>query len=263
MSRKQQAPLTPEQQAFAAEHHSVIYSFLRQRRLTDDYYYDIVVFGYIQAVRRYNEDEALQQYAFSTIAFNAMATALGNERRRERRQLHPLSLDYEDENGRKLYDFVPAPEFLPGLEEDGIMAEQYAVLLDVLTERQRTILSLKATGYTASEIAGMLGYNTAKAVGNAAYRARRVIRDAETARSERLKAKVDKRLGWNTPPDSFRAAEEYARRKLAILKSRNLGAAGYGEEYLVELTADTLRERQFSRRTIKTHEVRLYTAASV
>lgn len=143
------------------------------------------------------------------------------------------------------------------------MAEQYAVLLDVLTERQRTILSLKAAGYTASEIAGMLGYNTAKAVDNAAYRARRVIRDAETARSERLKAKVDKRLGWNTPPDSFRAAEEYARRKLAILKSRNLGAAGYGEEYLVELTADTLRERQFSRRTIKTHEVRLYTAASV
>ena len=135
------------------------------------------------------------------------------------------------------------------------MAEQYAVLLDVLTERQRTILSLKAAGYTASEIAGMLGYNTAKAVDNAAYRARRVIRDAETARSERLKAKVDKRLGWNTPPDSFRAAEEYARRKLAILKSRNLGAAGYGEEYLVELTADTLRERQFSRRTIKYFEV--------
>ena len=132
-----------------------------------------------------------------------------------------------------------------------------------LPERQRTILSLKAAGYTASEIAGMLGYNTAKAVDNAAYRARRVIRNAETARSERLKAKVDKRLGWNTPPDSFRAAEEYARRKLAILKSRNPGAAGYGEEYLVELTADTLRERQFSRRTIKTHETRLYTAASV
>ena len=261
MPRKQ-PPLTPEQQAFAAEHHSVIYSFLRHRRLPDDRY-DVVVFGYIRAVRRYNEDAALQQYAFSTIAFHAMATALGNERRRECRPLHPLSLDYEDENGREFYDFVPAPEHFPGQEEDGIIAEQYAGLLDVLTERQRTILSLKAAGYSSPEIAGMPGYNTAKAVDSAAHRARRAIRNAEAARSERLKAKVDRRLGWNTPPDSFRAAEEYARRKLAIYKSRNPGAAGYGEEYLVELTADTLRERQFSRHTIKTHEARLYAATSI
>ena len=64
MSRKQQAPLTPEQQAFAAEHHSVIYSFLRQRRLTDDYCYDIVVFGDVQAVGCQYADEATQQHAF-------------------------------------------------------------------------------------------------------------------------------------------------------------------------------------------------------
>lgn len=260
--RMKQAPLTPEQQVFAAEHHSVIYSFLRQRRLSDEHY-EIVVFGYIRAVRRYTEDNDLQQYAFSTIAFNAMRTELGNEQRKERRRLHSLSLDYEGEAGRELYDFVPAPELLPKLEEDGIIAEQYACLLDILTERQRTILSLKAAGYTATEIAGMLGYKTARSVYSAAYWARKAIRNAETARSERLKIKVDMRLGWNTPPDSFRAAEEYARRKLAILKSRNPGAAGYGEEYLVELTADTLRERQFSRRTIKTYEARLYAAASV
>lgn len=255
-----QAPLTPKQQVFAAEHHSVIYSFLRQRRLSDEHY-EIVVFGYIRAVRRYTEDEDLQQYAFSTIAFNAMRTELGNERRKKRRRLHPLSLDYEGEDGRELYDFVPAPENLHGLEEDSILAEQYVGLLDVLTEQQHTILSLKAAGYTAAEVAGMLGYNTARAVNSAAHRARMAIRNAEAARSARLKAKVDELLGWITPQDSFLAAEEYARRKLAIYKTRNPGAGYYNEDYLAKLTADTFRERQYSRSTIKAHEAMI--AASI
>lgn len=253
-------PLTPAQQTFASEHHSVIYSFLRQRRLSDEHY-EIVVFGYIRAVRRYTEDEDLQKYAFSTIAFNAMRTELGNERRKDRRRLHPLSLDYEGEDGRELYDFIPAPEQRLAPEEDGIIIAQYADLLDILTERQRTILTLKASGFTAAEIAGMLGYNTARAVDSAAHRARRAIRNAEAARSDQLKAQVDKLLGWITPLDSFHTAEEYARRKLAIYKTRNPGADYYNEDYLAKLTADTFRERQFSRCTIKAHEARL--AASI
>ena len=45
--------LTEEQRQFAAENHNLIYKYLWDRRLEIDDYYDIAVFGYLRAVKRY------------------------------------------------------------------------------------------------------------------------------------------------------------------------------------------------------------------
>ena len=45
--------LTDEQRQFAAENHNLIYKYLWDRRLEIDDYYDIAVFGYLRAVKRY------------------------------------------------------------------------------------------------------------------------------------------------------------------------------------------------------------------
>lgn len=45
--------LTDEQRQFAAENHNLIYTYLWDRRLEIDDYYDIAVFGYLRAVKRY------------------------------------------------------------------------------------------------------------------------------------------------------------------------------------------------------------------
>lgn len=39
-------PMTPAQQLFAEEHHNLVYAFLNEKKLPEDEYYDVVVFGY-------------------------------------------------------------------------------------------------------------------------------------------------------------------------------------------------------------------------
>lgn len=48
-------PMTPAQQLFAEEHHNLVYAFLNEKKLPEDEYYDVVVFGYLQAVMDYSQ----------------------------------------------------------------------------------------------------------------------------------------------------------------------------------------------------------------
>lgn len=67
--------------------------------------------------------------------------------------------------------------------------------------------------------------------------------------SSDLKAKVEKEVGAVLDPGFFDQAEQYARRKLDLCNERagrQYGEDGYGDEYLVLLTADTVREMAFS-----------------
>ncbi|WP_213951523.1 hypothetical protein [Tepidanaerobacter syntrophicus] len=68
-----------------------------------------------------------------------------------------------------------------------------------------------------------------------------------------LKARVEKEVGTEICPVIFQKAENYARRKLDLANERagrKYGEDGYGDEYLVLLTADTVREMAFSEYTI-------------
>lgn len=63
-----EVPLTDEQRDYAAEHHALVYKFLKDNHLPMDEFYDVVIFGYLRAVRRYLTEPALRQYKFTTIA---------------------------------------------------------------------------------------------------------------------------------------------------------------------------------------------------
>ena len=68
-----------------------------------------------------------------------------------------------------------------------------------------------------------------------------------------LKAMVEKEVGTEICPVFFQKAEKYARRKLDLVNERagrKYGEDGYGDEYLVLLTADTVREMAFSEYTL-------------
>ena len=41
-----EVPLNKEQQAFAADHHGLVYKFLNENRLPEDEFYDVIIFGY-------------------------------------------------------------------------------------------------------------------------------------------------------------------------------------------------------------------------
>lgn len=59
--------LTPEQQAFAEEHHGLLLDFMAKHSLGDDYY-DLLANRYLKVVVRYLSEEALRKYSFSTVA---------------------------------------------------------------------------------------------------------------------------------------------------------------------------------------------------
>ena len=51
-------PLTPEQQAFAEEHHGLLLDFMAKHSLGDDYY-DLLANRYLKVVVRYLSEEAV------------------------------------------------------------------------------------------------------------------------------------------------------------------------------------------------------------
>ena len=55
--------LTPEQQAFAEEHHGLLLDFMAKHSLGDDYY-DLLANRYLKVVVRYLSEEALRKYSF-------------------------------------------------------------------------------------------------------------------------------------------------------------------------------------------------------
>jgi len=148
--------LTPEQQRFATEHHTLVYTFLNDKKLREDDYYDIVVFGFLRAVRRYLEESHLQKYAFSTIAWSAMQTNLYNHHRcesRQKRKAQTVSLDtmaYDNDEILPFQEALSAPDpSILDFETELLMLE----LASRVSKREMDIVRMKANGYGTREIA--------------------------------------------------------------------------------------------------------------
>ena len=171
--------LTQEQREFAAENHEIVLSYLRGKRLDASEWYDVAVFGYLRAVRKYTERPELQIYAFSTIAGRAMDTEISNERKKQHRRIQPLSLDAPlTEDGLTLYDTISTPDFTEDKAEMSAACVSLLPLLQMLTEHQLEALTLKSNGYTRSQIGEALRI-TAKAADAAIARGRYKLRQAE------------------------------------------------------------------------------------
>ena len=139
-----EVPLTREQREFATKWHNLIYTFLNEKRLSEEDYYDIVVFGFLRAVKRYFTEPALQQYSFSTIAWKNMRSCLSDyfkSQSCQKRNGYTISLHtltYGDEPVR--------------LEE--VISE--LLLHDLArraTRQQMAVVHMRSAGYNVREIA--------------------------------------------------------------------------------------------------------------
>lgn len=92
-ARTQYAPLTSEEQEFAAENHYIVEQFLRQRRLPASEWYDIVIFRYLLSVKKWFATPDLHRWTFPAIAKQDMRSAVSNEYGRRKRQIRTISLD--------------------------------------------------------------------------------------------------------------------------------------------------------------------------
>ena len=147
--------LTKKQQKFAAEHHYVVDNFLRARRLSKDEYYDIVIFGFIRAVKKYFLRPELKQYAFSTIALWAMKSDLYNHYRkqgRKNRTANIVSLDSMayDSGDMSLAETIAAPDTMTDYFDTEILWNRIA---SNLPDDCVDIIRMKYDGYNNREIA--------------------------------------------------------------------------------------------------------------
>lgn len=149
-----EVPLTKEQQAFAADHHGLVYKFLNDNHLPEDEFYDVVIFGYLKAVRDYFSRDVLRQYSFSTIAWKAMTRNLSNHfktQARKKRNAEIVSIHI----GR-YPDGVPLEELLPAQDDLMRESEMRLLLHDLagrISNQQMHIVRMKGYGYGIREIA--------------------------------------------------------------------------------------------------------------
>jgi len=151
---KDAVSLNDEQRQFATENHNLVYAFLHEKGLPEDDFYDVVIFGYLQAVYEYTTRPQIQKYTFATIAWRKMSNRLSNYFRdmsAPKRYAQTVSL-YAPVGSSGL----TVEEMLP--DKDSLMAElEYELLLHDLAarlpRRQVNILHMKADGYGVREIA--------------------------------------------------------------------------------------------------------------
>ena len=67
-----------------------------------------------------------------------------------------------------------------------------------------------------------------------------------TITSDELRERVEDCLDRQIPDHVWERSEQYARRKLDMAREREPEVSYYNNEYLVLLTADTVRETEFS-----------------
>lgn len=99
-------PLTQEEQEFASEHHNLVFCYLWKNKLSEDEWYDIVIFAYLASVRKWLARPDIHKWSFSTIAFSTMRAYVSHERKRQKQQIQVMSLD----------EILPGTDKLTGME---------------------------------------------------------------------------------------------------------------------------------------------------
>lgn len=163
------SPLTQEEREFAEANMGLVYSFLRRKHLNPGDYYDVVIFGYLNAVKSYCRTAPEERKAqFSAFAYFCMEREIikdWNYRNRKKRSAVLVSMDalrHVDSVLCSTEDFLSSfHDVLPDKHKNPESAVLDAALiectLDAATPRQRKAIGLSFMGYQTSEIAQILG----------------------------------------------------------------------------------------------------------
>jgi RNA polymerase sigma-70 factor (ECF subfamily) len=170
--------LTKEQSDFAALHHDIVYGFLRKYGYSEEDFYDVAVFGYLDAVRDWFEQRLAEQYKFSTIAFRRMRfRVIDRLRAQNAGKRRAEALPYNEDTYADARDFGMC-------EPDRALLEKEAEreLCDNLTPLGKRAARLKAGGFDIREIGPMLGVSQAET--DTEFRTARIALRAHMSKAE-------------------------------------------------------------------------------
>ncbi|MBP1737657.1 MAG: polymerase sigma factor, sigma-70 family [Oscillospiraceae bacterium] len=149
-----EVPFTAEEREFATEHHNLIYAFLNENHLPEDEYYDVIVFGYLKAVRDYLARPDLQEYSFGTIARRKMKCCALDQYRAQhcqKRNAEVISIHVSlYDGGLPLEDTLAVPDsLLEQFEMDLLLHD----LAKRVSRQQLDAVRMKSSGYGVRDIA--------------------------------------------------------------------------------------------------------------
>lgn len=141
-------PLTEAESEFASEHYPTIHQYLHMAGLPENDFYDIAVFGYLRAVRKYLARPELRQYKFSTIAFRAMSCDVYHSMEYRKRKKRAAHVEQYNED-------IHTEDFRDPVAEAYESALSFQELNSKLTPLQQRIAGLRTEGYRDKEIAAI------------------------------------------------------------------------------------------------------------
>ena len=152
-------PSAIEIDAFGTEHHDLVYKFLNSKGLPEDDFYDVVVFGYLQAVKKYlTRPELRDELSFSTIAYRKMKDALSKHyeaQNRKKRKGDTISLDapfYKKDGSRSL----TIEDVLAAQDTEMEELRLKLLLLEIasqVSKKEMDVIRMKLNGYGVRDIA--------------------------------------------------------------------------------------------------------------
>lgn len=148
-------PLNSEERRFAEKNHDLVYAFLHEKGLPEIVFYDVIVFGYLNAVQQYCKHNTLRRYRFSTLAWKQMNRSLSNYYKYlscAKRNIQTISLDdlVVDNDILRWIDIISYPnEVMLDLETELLLH----ALAAKLPAREMRIIRMKVNGIKTDEIA--------------------------------------------------------------------------------------------------------------
>lgn len=151
-------PLTEEQKQIAEQHIDVVDKFMRSKRLDEDYW-DVVIFGYLNAIRNYCERRELRdQYDFNAIACVSMKSALYADWRKFHYYVAVLSLDAPIDG----YENLMWKDCVIASYDEDFTEPDVEAILSLLEADERDIVRYLYLGYTREEAARLLKISVAR-----------------------------------------------------------------------------------------------------
>lgn len=147
-------PLTEKEQRFAEENHNLIYGFLHEHGYSIESYYDVALFGFLKSVQVYHRKEKLKgNYNFSYVAYQYMRAELSNHFKNENvKKRKPvgivISLDADYAEAENLHNRTGGKS----AEDEVMESEALAEIMEILSDIQRKIISLRMDGFSNREI---------------------------------------------------------------------------------------------------------------
>jgi len=149
--------LNMEEKRYAERHHYIVERFLEDMGLDESIYYDVIIFGYLDAVQKYLNNEKLRNYTFFTVAWRIMKKSLYNYWKAQDTQRHSakvISIDRKRRGGFSLEELTGSQRDVSDVIANKLLLER---VMSHITSREREAINLLLLGYTYAETAKEIG----------------------------------------------------------------------------------------------------------